>query len=83
MGPIEVKGQLYNQGTMLPIGDQLPGEEKDRSESIAAIISHIRQTFGKKASIIKPDQVLAVRAKIADRKTSYKVDEIKAVPENE
>ena len=54
-----------------------------RSESIAAIISHIRQTFGKKASIIKPDQVLAVRAKIADRKTSYKVDEIKAVPENE
>jgi mono/diheme cytochrome c family protein len=82
-GPIEVKGQLYNQGTMLPIGDQLTGDEKTKSHAIGAILSHVRVTFGKNAKIVKPDQVEAVRAKISDRKTSYQVEDLKAVPDTE
>src|SRR5258708_35336136 len=33
-GPIEVKGTVYSTGTMLAIGDALPGDEKQKAESI-------------------------------------------------
>jgi mono/diheme cytochrome c family protein len=80
-GPIEVNGKLWNGGTMLAIGDQMPGDEKQKAESIAAIISYIRYTFGNKASVVTPEEVLAVRGQIKDRNTYYSADELKAAPE--
>lgn len=80
-GPIEVAGKVYSTGTMLAIGDQLPGDEKQKSESIAAILSYIRKTFGNNASVVTPEQVLKVRAEIKDRKTYFSPEELKAAPE--
>ena len=83
LGPIEVKGQVYSTGTMLAIGDQLPGDEKEKAESIAAVISYIRASFGNKAPPIKPEQVQAIREKIKDRSTSFTPDELKAISVDE
>jgi mono/diheme cytochrome c family protein len=80
-GPIEVSGKLWNGGTMLAIGDQMPGDEKQKAESIAAIISYVRYTFGNKASAVTPEEVLAVRGQIKDRTTYYSAEELKAAPE--
>jgi len=38
-GPIEVKGTVYNTGTMLAIAEALPGEANQKSNWIAAIVS--------------------------------------------
>src|SRR5262249_35869174 len=80
-GPIEVKGIVYNTGTMLAIGDALPGDEKQKSESIAAIISYIRKTFGKNASPVAPEQVLKVREEIKDHSGYFTPELLKGVPD--
>src|SRR5258708_7803704 len=41
-GPIEVSGKVWSTGTMLSIGDQMPGDEKQKAENIAAIIAYVR-----------------------------------------
>lgn len=80
-GPIEVKGTVYSTGTMLAIGDQMPGDEKQKSENIAAILSYIRKGFGKNASMVTTEQVLKVRAEIKDRTGYFSPEELKAAPE--
>ena len=80
-GPIEVSGKLWSGGTMLAIGDQMPGDEKEKAENIAAIISYIRKTFGGNGSAVTPEQVFAVRAEIKDRTTYFSPEELKASPE--
>jgi mono/diheme cytochrome c family protein len=80
-GAIEVSGKVWSGGTMLAIGDQMPGDEKQKSENIAAIISYVRHTFGNKASLVTPEEVLAVRAQIKDKTTYYSPEELKAAPE--
>ena len=83
VGPIEVHGQAYGTGAMLPIGDQLPGDEKEKCESIAAIISYVRKTFGNISTVVTPEQVAAVRAQIKDRTTPETVPELNTTPETE
>ena len=80
-GPIEVKGQVWNSGTMLPIGDQLPGDESEKAEKIAAIISYVRKQFGNISVIVKPEQVEAIRKEIKDRTVNFTPDELKSIPE--
>lgn len=80
-GPIEVKGQVYGTGTMLAIGDALPGDEKQKSESIAAILSYIRKTFGKGSSLVTPEQVAKVRTEIKDHSGYFSPEELKSAPE--
>ncbi len=80
-GPIDVKGTVYSTGTMLAIGDQMPGDEQQKAENIAAIISYIRKTFGNNASPVTPGQVLKVRGEIKDRHTYFSPEELKAAPE--
>jgi len=82
-GPIEVKGQVYSTGTMLPIGDQLEGDERKKSEDIAAIVSYVRKTFGNVGKLVTPEQVLAVRGQIKDRTTNFSPDEVKDTPEDQ
>ena len=82
-GPLEVAGKQYGTGTMLPVGDGLPGDEKAKSEAIAAIASYVRKTFGQVQTALKPEQVLAVRAQIKDRTTSMTAPELLAVPEKD
>jgi mono/diheme cytochrome c family protein len=80
-GPIEVSGKVWSGGTMLAIGDQMPGDEKQKSENIAAIISYIRKTFGNNASLVTPEEVLSVRDQIKTRTTYFSPEELKAAPE--
>jgi mono/diheme cytochrome c family protein len=80
-GPIEVNGQMMPGGSMLAIGDQMQGDEKQKSENIAAIITYIRKTFGKGASAVKPEHVMQVRAEIKDRSNPYTSQELKATPD--
>jgi mono/diheme cytochrome c family protein len=80
-GPIEVLGKSYN-GTMLPIGDQLPGDEKEKAEKIADILFYVRKNFGKVATPIKPEQVAAVREKIKTR-GPYTAPELLSTSETE
>ena len=82
-GPIQVNGQVYSTGTMLPIGDQLPGDERQKSEDIAAIVSYVRRTFGGVAKLVTPEQVLAVRSQIKDRTANFSPEEVKATPEDQ
>ena len=80
-GPIEVKGTVYSTGTMLAIGDQMVGDEKQKSENIAAILTYIRKTFGKNASLVTPEQVAKVRAEIKDHSGYFSAEELKAASE--
>jgi mono/diheme cytochrome c family protein len=69
-GPIEVGGKSYT-GTMLPIGDQLPGDEKEKSESIAAILTYVRKNFGKVSKPVTPEEVAHVREGIKGHSAPY------------
>jgi mono/diheme cytochrome c family protein len=80
-GPIEVNGKVWSGGTMLNIGDVMPGDEQQKAENIAAIISYVRKTFGNKASLVTPEEVAAVREQIKSRTTFYSPEELKAAPE--
>jgi len=80
-GAIEVKGTVYSTGTMLAIGDQMVGDEKKKAENIAAILSYIRKTFGKNASLVTPEQVAKVRTEIKDHSGYFSPEELKAAPE--
>jgi mono/diheme cytochrome c family protein len=82
IGPIGVKGQTYN-GTMTPIADSLPGDERQKAEGTAALVSYVRKTFGNIPKMITTEQVLPIRAQIKDRNAPFTAQELLTVPENE
>lgn len=71
-GPIQVAGQAYNL-SMPAMGAALSDDD------LAAALSYIRQTWGNKASIITPDQVKAVRAKVGNRAQPWTAAELDAL----
>ena len=75
IGPIEVKGQTYN-GTMTPIGDSLPGDERQKAEGIAALVSYVRKTFGNIPKVTTTEQVQAIRGQIKDRPGPFTAQEL-------
>jgi mono/diheme cytochrome c family protein len=81
-GPIDVGGKQYN-GTMLPIGDQLPGEEREKCEKIADIVYYVRKNFGKIPTPVTAEQVAAVREKIKGHAVSYTAPELLTTSETE
>jgi len=81
-GPVEVRGRIYDTGTMGAIGDQMPGDENQKAENIAAIISYIRKDFGGGAGPVRPDEVAVIRAQIAGRTASYTAEELKLITED-
>ncbi len=74
-GPIEVKGQAYNNA-MNAFRDSLSDAE------IAAAISYIRNSWGNKASVVKPDEVVALRGATADRSAPWSAAELLEIPES-
>lgn len=79
-GPITVNGKVYNTGVMLAVGDALPGDEKEKSYKIGAIISYVRKQFGGLTDVVKPEKVEAVLATIKDRTANYTAEELLKVP---
>jgi hypothetical protein len=80
-GPIEVRGKIYDTGTMGAIGDQMPGDGDQKAENIAAITSYIRKVFGGGARLVRPEEVAAIRAQIALHKENFTAYELKSIPE--
>jgi mono/diheme cytochrome c family protein len=70
-GPITVNGKQFN-GTMVPWRDTLSDRE------IAAVLTYVRQNkeWGHKFPAVKPEQVTAVRTKIASRSQPFTPDEL-------
>lgn len=58
-GPIEVKGVLYDK---FPAGMTPMAYQTD--EQIAGVLTYIRNSFGNKASAVKPEQVAALRGEV-------------------
>lgn len=68
-GPIDVFGRTYNL-EMPPQGAVIPDDQ------IAAILSHVRASWGNASPAVSPDMVKAARAASADRKTPWTAPEI-------
>ena len=72
MGPIEVKGVQYPG--VVPMTPFKMLSDND----LAAVLTFVRNTFGNKASVIKPETVKSVRQKTLNQKVFYKPAELLA-----
>ena len=68
-GPVEVFGRTYNL-EMPPQGAVLPDDQ------VAAILTHVRSTWGNRAGPVAAGQVKTIRASIQDRATPWTAPEI-------
>jgi mono/diheme cytochrome c family protein len=82
-GPVNVKGQTFSGNNMLALGDQFPGDEAQKAEDIAAVLTFVRDTFGGKAPPVTPAQVKKVREKIKDRTDQWTEAELLGISEDE
>jgi len=70
-GPIEVKGKKYpGHVPMTAFGGLLNDEE------IASVLTYVRNSFGNKASAIKPNHVKGIRTKIKGKTDLYVAEEL-------
>jgi mono/diheme cytochrome c family protein len=66
-GPVTVKGTTYN--SMMPAVAGLSDGD------IADVVSYVRNSFGNTGSVVTEDDVKAIKAKYADRKTPWTAEE--------
>jgi mono/diheme cytochrome c family protein len=72
-GPIQVKGQAYNNA-MPPWRPTLNDEE------IAQVLTYVRQSWGNDASGVKPAEVAKVRKDTASRTAPWTAAELLQIP---
>ncbi len=73
-GPVNIKGQMWNL-SMPPWKDNLSDDE------IAAVLSYVRNDWGNSASVIRPEQIRAIREQEAARSTPWTAEELARIPE--
>ncbi len=66
MGPIVVDGKNYEG--MVPM---TPFEGMLNDQELAAVATYVRNSFGNKASVVSPEKVKEVRAKLQGKKAFY------------
>lgn len=71
LGPIEVNGKKYPGQVPMT---QFEGLLND--EDMAAVLTYVRNDFGNKASVIKPEKVKEIRAKIKGKSGFYSPEEL-------
>lgn len=77
-GPMQVMNRDYPG-----IVPMTPFEGLMTDEEVAAVLTYVRNSFGNKASVIKPEKVKAIRAEITNQKGFYKAaDLLKEHPHN-
>jgi len=76
-GPIKVKGTEWNLTTMTSWAAPLTDDQ------MAALMTYIRNSWGNKASIVTPEEVVKVRAdlKAKNKASQYTVEELLKLPE--
>lgn len=67
-GPISVKGTVYN-GMMPAVAGLSDGD-------IADVATYVRNSFGNTGSVVTEDDIKAIKAKYADRKTPWTAEEL-------
>jgi mono/diheme cytochrome c family protein len=70
-GPIQVKGQAYNSLMPPPAGLD--------DEKVAAVVTHVRKSFGNTASPVDKAKVAEVRAALGGRTTPWTAEELSAL----
>jgi len=77
-GPITVKEKQFN-------GNMVPWKESLNDREIAAVLTYVRQNkeWGHKFPGVKPEQVAAIRAKLASRSQAFTPDELLKSPPSE
>ena len=74
-GPITVGGREFNTAVMLPWRSAFTDDQ------IADVLSYIRNDWGNKAGLVKPEQVKAIRQATEDRNgIAWTADELLRVP---
>jgi mono/diheme cytochrome c family protein len=68
-GPIDVSGTAYN-GIMPGLAAQMPDDE------IAAVVSHVRGSFGNTASAVSAADVGQIRSEVQGRSQSWTAEEL-------
>jgi len=66
-GPVVVKGVTYNS-MMPPVAGLSDGD-------IADVVTYVRNSFGNSGAVVTEDDVKAIKAKYADRKTPWTAEE--------
>jgi mono/diheme cytochrome c family protein len=66
-GPVSVKGTVYN-GMMPAVAGLSDGD-------IADVVTYVRNSFGNTSAVVTEDEVKAIKAKYADRKTPWTAEE--------
>ena len=72
-GPIEVKGQMYNN-VMVRWKDVLSDEE------VAAVLTYVRKEWGNDAPSVSVEQVAKIRAEDAGRNNPWTSEELLKIP---
>lgn len=72
-GPIEVAGQRYE--------GQMPAWPQFGDREVAAVLTHVRGSFGNTAPPVDPATVAAVRAETAGRSAPWTAEELRQVAE--
>ena len=71
MGQVEINGKQYpGQVPMTPFGGLLNDKE------VAAVLTYIRNSFGNKSSVVRPENVKTVRAATANQKDIYNASKL-------
>jgi len=78
ISPISVKGEQYPGTTpMTPFKDSL------KDEQIAAALSFVRNSWGNKAPIVKPEQVKKIRAATESKMGNWTSTELLQIPDSD
>ena len=73
-GPIEVNGKVYDPSKGVPPMTAFKALLND--EEMAAVLTFVRNTWGNKASIVKPETVKRVREATSSQQIFYKPEEL-------
>ncbi len=72
-GPIKVKGLDFN-GAMTPFLENLDDKQ------VAAVLTYIRTSWGNKASMVKPEEVAAIRKQVATTTPPWNPADLEKIP---
>lgn len=70
-GPIEVRGQKFN--------NQMPAWKQLSDYDIAAVLTHVRQSWDNDLPSVAPSTITAVREEIASETAAFKPEDLKAM----
>jgi mono/diheme cytochrome c family protein len=76
-GPITVSGGQYGEGAMPAFGPAFTDEQ------IAAVLTYERQEWGNKAGPVTPEQVKAIRAKVASKSDNWNAADLLQIPDKD